>query len=81
MLAAGYKEDELLETEKPLLLSYIYDWFMDLQSARKSNGFALMPIEFSEIKSYFELINQHPQKWELDTIRRLDSVALSLHRK
>ena len=81
MLAAGYSEDDLIESEKPLLLHDVYEWFMDLQSTRSSNGFSVVPISWQEIKSYFDLKNYAPEKWELDTIKRLDNVALSIYRK
>jgi hypothetical protein len=81
MLAAGYSNDELVKAEKPLLLSDVFDWFMDLRSARKSNGFALMSIEFSEIHAYFSMRKIQIEKWELDLIRALDSISLEALRE
>jgi len=81
MLSAGYSEDELIKSEIPELLYYVFDWFMDLRSARKSNGFALMSIEFSEIHAYFSMRNIQIEKWELDLIRALDSISLEALRE
>jgi hypothetical protein len=49
---------------------------MSLHSTRTSNGFGANPITFSEMKSYFDLIQVEPEEWEIDLIRRFDSAAI-----
>lgn len=81
MLAAGYKEDELVESEFPLLLCDEFDWFCDLRTARKHNGYSLMAIEYSEMQAYFSMRGISVEKWQIDVIRMLDSLSLDAHRE
>lgn len=48
---------------------------MDLNSAR-SSGFAPNAISYTEMHSYFTLMNMFPEEWEMDLIRLLDKVAM-----
>lgn len=81
MLAAGYTEDELVKSEKPILISNVFDWFSDLRTARKHNGYSLMAIEYSEMQAYFSMRGISVEKWQIDVIRMLDSISLDAHRE
>lgn len=81
MLAAGYQKDELIKSEFPFVLSDIFDWFCDLQTSRKHNGYSLMAIEFSEMQAYFSMQNISVEKWQIDVIRMLDSLYLEALRE
>ena len=81
MLAAGYKEEDLIQAEFPQLLSEEYDWFLDLRRSRKTNEFSLMPIEFTEMESYFSMRKINIEKWQIDVISILDSLSLEAHRE
>ena len=81
MLAAGYTEDELVKTERPLLMADLFDWFCDLRTARKHNGYSLMAIEYSEMQAYFSMRGISVEKWQIDVIRMLDSLSLDAHRE
>lgn len=54
----------------------VWKWFIDLHNARTSNGFGINPITYTEIKCYFDLVEVRPDSWELELIRRFDSIAL-----
>lgn len=54
----------------------VWKFFIDLHNARSSNGFGVNPISYSEIYSYFKLIEIQPQEWEIDVIKKLDKVAM-----
>lgn len=54
---------------------------MALHSTRTSNGFGANPITFTEMKSYFDLIQVDPEEWEVDLIKRLDNVAMDAYEK
>lgn len=54
---------------------------MSLHSTRTSNGFGANPITYTEIKSYFDLIQFEPEEWEINLIRRFDNVALDAYEK
>lgn len=81
MLAAGYTEDELIKSEFPFVLSDLFDWFCDLRTARKHNGYSLMAIEYSEMQAYFSMRGISVEKWQIDVIRMLDSLSLDAHRE
>lgn len=57
----------------------VWGWFLRLNSKRGSNGFGVNPIQYSEICSFFELMQYTPSAWELELIERLDSVVLEVY--
>jgi hypothetical protein len=59
----------------------VWKWFTDLHSARSSNGFSINPISFTEIKSYFQLIDIEPEEWEVQLLRKLDTEFLIAYSK
>jgi hypothetical protein len=52
-----------------------------LHNARGSNGFGINPISYTEIKSYFDLIDLKPDDWEVNLIKLFDNEALSAYAK
>lgn len=55
--------------------------FIALDSTRTSNGYSANPLSFSEIKSYFELIQETPEPWEVRLINTLDRTILEVYAK
>jgi hypothetical protein len=55
--------------------------FLDLNNTRGSNGFGVNPINYQELYSYCKLYNLELDEWEIELIKRLDSVVLELHNK
>lgn len=76
MIAAGYSEDQLIKAEFPPIFYDLWNHFLRLHYTRQSNGFSAMAISYSEIKSYFELMRENVDPWEVFVIKRLDSIAL-----
>jgi hypothetical protein len=56
-------------------------WFIDLHSARSSNGYGINPISYTEIDAYFRLNEVIADKWEVDLIRRFDREVLNIFQK
>lgn len=54
---------------------------MALHSTRTSNGFGANPITFTEMKSYFDLIQTEPEEWEVELIRIFDNIAIEVYEK
>jgi hypothetical protein len=54
---------------------------MALHSTRTSNGFGANPITYTEMKSYFDLIQTEPEEWEVELIKLFDSIALDAYEK
>ena len=71
--------EELLELQREQY--EIWGWFMELNESRSSSGFGLNPITYSDIDAYFRLQKIVPEKWEIDTIKRLDREVLSIYAK
>lgn len=78
----GVKPKELEEiVELPESCYQVWRWFIDLHNTRGSNGFGVNPINYTEIKSYFDLTNIVPEDWELNLIKRFDHEALTAYAK
>jgi hypothetical protein len=78
----GIKPKELEDVvELPESCISVWKWFIDLHSARGSNGFGINPISYTEIKSYFDLIDLQPEDWEINLIKLFDNEALAAYAK
>lgn len=62
--------------ECPDTMRFVWSYFIDLHNCRTSNGFGVNPIQYGEIESYFNLLEIQPAEWEIQTIKRLDVVAM-----
>lgn len=78
----GIKPKELEDViELPESCIYVWKWFIDLHNARGSNGFGINPISYTEIKSYFDLMDTQPEEWEVILIKLFDNEALQAYAK
>lgn len=66
--------EDMLEFPKEML--QVWKFFIDLHNARDGNGFGANPISYSDMYSYFKLIDIQPDDWEIETVRKLDMIAL-----
>lgn len=67
--------------ELPSSCEHVWKWFIDLHNSRSGSGFGLNPISYSDIYSYFNLIDMKPEEWELDLIKIMDKKVLSIYAK
>lgn len=73
----GIKPKELEElVQLPESCYQVWHWFLELHSSRSGNGFGANPISYTDIYSYFSLLDITPEQWELSLLRRLDNTAL-----
>lgn len=56
----------------PELFSHVWQWFLDLNNSRSGEGC----ISFSDMHSYFNLIDTKPSKWDLSILQDLDNQFL-----
>jgi len=63
----------------PWALSYLWDWFQELASARQS-GMAANPLTFQEIRAYSKMLCLRIDAWETRVLRRMDETALATWR-
>lgn len=79
--ATGKRPAELETPEFPWLLHREWRWFQEINSARQGTGFGVNPTPYSEIRHYFELMQESPNPSQIRIIRKLDSVAMGHHAK
>lgn len=73
----GRELEELKVPPLPKSCSEVWKWFLNLNSARQASMSAL-PISFSDMRSYFELIQVVPNEDEISILRMLDNIALDV---
>lgn len=59
----------------------VWGHFLALDSTRTSNGYGANPLSFTDIKSYFELIQETPEPHEVKLINTLDRTILEVYAK
>jgi hypothetical protein len=70
----GAKVEGLDHGEPPPELRYLWSMFLELNSARGSNGFAPAAISFTELQAYQMAYQLKLRPYEVKLIRRLDHV-------
>lgn len=77
----GRKPPELENiVECPKGLFYLWVWFNRIEQSRTYGGMqGINPIQYSEIKAFFELIEVDPMEWEIIVIKQLDSIAMKAY--
>jgi hypothetical protein len=65
----------------PESMMQIWGHFITLDAQRSSNGYSANPLSFTEIASYFSLIKEDVDVWEVQLLRRLDQTLLSVYSK
>lgn len=63
--------------ELPEVFEEVWGWFLRLNATR-SSGFGANPIQFIEMKAFFELNCIRPELWELIILERIDRKFLNL---
>lgn len=72
----GESVPELECIEMPDCVDYLWEWFLELNMSRSSNGFGANPISYLEIQAWNELKIKHISPWEVKTIKAMDAVFL-----
>ncbi|MGO4326733.1 hypothetical protein AB4Z48_18055 [Cupriavidus sp. 2TAF22] len=54
----------------------VWEWFMELNNTRQA-GMGLPPITYPDMQAFFSMIGEHPARWQITAIRRLDAVVLA----
>lgn len=73
--------EELDQPDFPDDLDYLWEWFLELHSARQSGGFGAAPISYLEMEAWSRLTDRELRDWEARAIRTLDGMFLSQARK
>lgn len=60
---------------------YLWEWFMELNSQRTSNGFGLNPITFLDIQAWANLTKRFPLAWEVKALRSMDTIWITEYAK
>ena len=73
----GKIHPDLVFPELDQMAMYIWEWFMELNSQRTSNGFGQNPITYLDIQAWASLTGRFPLAWEVRAIRNMDMMWLS----
>lgn len=57
-------------------VTYVFDWFLDLQAGRQYTSFGPVPFSWTDIKSWAELKNIDLMSWEVDVIKKIDMLFI-----
>jgi hypothetical protein len=60
----------------PDAMVYLWIWFCELDAGRGGNGFGLNPLSYSEIQAWTQLKRVDLAPWEVEAIKRIDSVRI-----
>jgi hypothetical protein len=55
---------------------HVWNAFVQLSSARTSNGFGPDPVTFTEVAAYVDLTGDVLDPWEIEAIREMDHAFL-----
>lgn len=69
----------LVGPELPAEIAHVWDWFDELHSARTSNGFGPNALTYSEIEAWNRLTAREVRPFEVEAIKRIDDVYLTLY--
>lgn len=72
----GKTHPDLVFPELDEMAMYIWEWFMELNAQRTSNGFGQNPITFLDIQAWASLTNRFPLAWEVKALRTMDTMWL-----
>lgn len=58
------------------MAAHVFVWFVELDTARSTNGFGFNPISFTDIDAYSRINGVPMREWEVAAIRKMDLVRL-----
>lgn len=76
----GIQLEELKIPELPKSCTDVWKWFLALNSSRGS-GLSVSPISYTDMKSYFDLIDIRPTEDEISLVKLLDNILLDIYSK
>lgn len=56
----------------PDSLAYLFNWFLELRAAQRSDMNGLAPIGYTDLNDWAALTGREPAPWEIDIITALD---------
>jgi hypothetical protein len=62
----------------PAAGTHVWEWFLELDAARTSNGHAANPVTFMEIQAWASMVGADPKPWEVRALRCMDMKRLEL---
>jgi len=77
-MANGIMPEELAnEPDIPKSVAHVWDYFIQLNRARGSNGFGANPLSYTEIKNWCQLSEIRLEQWELNAIVEIDAAFIT----
>ena len=62
-------------------MKYVWKYYTDLNNKRTNTGYGHLPIQYSEIKAYFDLYNIEYEPFEVYIIEVLDGVTMQYYQE
>lgn len=72
----GERPAELDGPALPEAAVVVWEWFLELASARRQSGFGPSPLVMADIEAFFRLRGTRPVPWELAALRVLDAAYM-----
>lgn len=76
--AAAQAELDEAAAADPGASRYLWDWFLELHSARGSTGFGPAALSYSEIEAWARLTGRRPSALEVFALKGLDQAYLEI---
>lgn len=73
----GHTPQELQPIEVSDIVMYLWEWFLQLNAARQSNGMSINPISYSEIQAWVTLMQINISPFEIVIIKALDNMFIN----
>ena len=77
----GIRPPDLDGPAIPHNVAHVWGWFRELNQARTSNGFGMNPLTYSEIEAWSRISGTVTRPQEIQLLKRLDAVYLSVMAK
>lgn len=75
--AKGVKPSQLEGPECPVIFMQMWDWFLRLNARRQRDMNGPLPITFTELRSWRDLMDVDLLPFDVDILMRLDDVVIN----
>ena len=77
MLLGKAPPKQLEEIELPYCVTYLWQWFCELSGGRGYSEVGPLPLSYSEILAWSQLMKTSPTAWEVQAIKAIDRVFIT----
>lgn len=74
---SGKMPEQLEPKELPYALDYLWMWFCELSGCRQYSEIGALPLTYQEIQAWATLTKTEPAAWEIEVIKKLDTLYIT----